>query len=590
MGKLDVKYFALPRRKGPRGRTPNSAPATCTNPDRSFNVAGVNLPGIYQQAVELHRGGRFAEAEALYRQILAGAPAVVEVLEPLAGLLDDTNRPSEAAAIYQRITTLRPDNPDAWVGLGNCLRQVGKLDGAIDAYRRAVALRPDYAGALNNLANAVWDSGGLDEAISLLRRAASIGSDPAAASNLLFALHFDPSITPKELRAEHDLWNRRFARRLFAPSSFPNPPDPDRRLKIGYVSPDFRSHPVALFMLPLLENHDRERFEITCYSDAYPDGLTRHLSGMASRWRDTRALSDTGLADLVRGERIDVLVDLALHSRGSRLLTFARKPAPVQVTYLGYASTTGLDAMDYRLSDPYLDPPGSDTGIYSEETIRLPASYWCYRPMFDIPEPGPLPALAKGHVTFGCLNNFYKIGPAVLDAWERILSGVADSRLILHAHDGSHREKILARFAAAGIDRGRIEFVGAQPLAGYFQTYRRIDIALDPFPFPGATTTLDALWSGVPVVTLAGASAVSRAGVSILSNVQLGELISHDAAQYTAIATSLATDPGRLAALRASLRQRVASSRLADARSFARDIEDTFREMWRHWCARQQSE
>jgi predicted O-linked N-acetylglucosamine transferase (SPINDLY family) len=548
----------------------------------------VELSRIYQQAVEHHRAGRLGEAAVRYRQILKHAPQSPEVLVLLASILEDTGRAVEAAEIYRQIVMLRPADPDGYVGLGNCLRQLGDLDGAIGAYRRAIDHRPDYVGALNNLANALWDSGNLEEAIPLLRTASAVGTDPAAASNLVYSLHFDPSVSPRELRAEHDLWNQRFARPLFTRMDHGNARDPNRRLRIGYVSPDFHNHPVALFMLPLLEHHDRSGFEITCYSDAFPDGITHRLASLAQRWRDTRVLSDEQLTQQICADQIDILVDLALHSRGSRLLTFARKPAPVQVTYLGYCSTTGLDTMDYRLSDPYLDPPsppGSDLSIYSEVTVRLPATYWCYRPIFDVPAPQPPPALSQGFVTFGCLNNFYKIRPRVLDAWMKLVRELPDSRLILHAHAGAHRERVSSRFKAAGVDPGRVEFVGGQSLVGYFETYRRIDVALDPFPFPGATTTLDALWSGVPVVTLAGSSAVSRAGVSILSNLGLTELIATSVDQYVEIARSLTVDLQRLMDLRATLRDRMKSSPLTDATRFVQDLENVFREMWRRWRA-----
>jgi predicted O-linked N-acetylglucosamine transferase (SPINDLY family) len=540
----------------------------------------VNLPEAFELAIQLHRAARLAEAESLYRQILSQAPRHAEVLSLLAGILDDTDRPAEAATLYHRITTLLPDDADAYVGLGNALRQLGNLDAAIFAYSSAIAIRPDFAGAMNNLANALWDSGNLEEAIPLLRRAASTSNDPATASNLLFALHFDPTTTPLQLRAEHDLWNERYGRPLFTPTTFADPPDPVRRLRIGYVSPDLHNHPVGLFMLPLLAHHDRTHFEIACYSDAFPDALSRQLSSLTHLWRDTRPLSDTQLVQLIRDDRIDILVDLTLHSRGSRLLAFARKPAPVQVTYLGYPSTTGLDVMDYRLSDPYLDPPGCDTGIYSETTCRLPATYWCYKPLFDVPPPGPPPAISNGFVTFGCLNNFYKLRPPVIDAWTKLLFNFPTSRLIVHARPGTHCRRMLDRFKDGGVDPQRIEFVDAQPLAAYFNTYRRIDIALDSFPFPGATTTLDALWSGVPVVTLAGSSAVSRAGASILSNIALTDLIAHDTDHYTDIARSLAADLPRLSDLRATLRQKMRSSPLTDVPRFARDIEHAFRDMW----------
>ena len=298
-----------------------------------------------------------------------------------------------------------------------------------------------------------------------------------------------------------------------------------------------------------------------------------------------RDLSDEQLADTIRHDRIDILVDLTMHMAKNRLLVFARKPAPVQVTYLAYCGTTGLGTMDYRLTDPYLDPLGRDERFYCERSVCLPETYWCYRPTIETPPVNALPALAAGHVSFGSLNNFCKVTPPVLAAWGRLLQAVPDAKLLLHARAGSHRERVWGFLAGQGISAERVEFLDIKPLAEYFNVYQRIDVALDPFPYGGGTTTCDALWMGVPVVSLAGQTAVGRGGLSILSNVGLTDLVADDAGQYIRIAADLANDLPRLSELRQTLRQRMQASPLMDAPRFARNIEAAYRQMWQRWCS-----
>jgi predicted O-linked N-acetylglucosamine transferase (SPINDLY family) len=407
------------------------------------------------------------------------------------------------------------------------------------------------------------------------------------ARNVLCTIHFHPDYTARRLADAHAEWNRQYAEPL-APAvvHFPNAPDPDRRLRIGYVSPDFREHPVGRFMLPLLSHHDRNQFEIYCYTDVRRvDALTETLKSHTDIWQSTSGLSDEQLVELVRRDQIDILIDLTMHMKGSRLLTFARKPAPVQITYLAYCSTTGLTAIDYRLSDPWLDPVGMDETVYSEKTIRLARTYWCYPRPDGAPDLIPPPSTHSGQVTFGCLNNYCKVTTLTLSLWRDLLSNVAQSRLILHALEGQHRQNALDHFATAGIAPNRIEFVGQVPLKEYLAQYNRIDIALDPFPYGGGTTTCDALYMGVPVVSLSGDTAVSRGGLSILSNLDHPELVASNPDEYLQIAASLASDPSRLAELRRTLRDQMQASVLMDARTFARDVEAAFRGAWANWCA-----
>src|SRR6185312_10486672 len=315
-----------------------------------------------------------------------------------------------------------------------------------------------------------------------------------------------------------------------------------------------------------------------CYSGVRrPTAATALHKARADTWREVAGLSDEQLADVIREDRIDILVDLAMHMEGSRLLVFARKPAPVQISYLAYCSTTGLETMDYRLTDPWLDPAGSDESCYSERSLRLPRTYWCYPSPDSGLDVGPLPALTTGHVTFGCLNNYCKVTDLAWSAWADLLAAVPGSSLVVHAPNGSHRRRAADFLATRGIDPARLEFVGLLPFDEYLRQYHRIDIALDPFPYPGGTTTCDALWMGVPVITLAGQTAVSRAGLSILSNVGLPEFVARSADQYVQIATRLAADPPRLAELRATLRDRMRSSPLMDPIAFCHELEAVYR-------------
>jgi predicted O-linked N-acetylglucosamine transferase (SPINDLY family) len=301
-------------------------------------------------------------------------------------------------------------------------------------------------------------------------------------------------------------------------------------------------------------------------------------------WRNAALRTDEELAEMIRQDQIDILMDLSLHMAHNRLRVFARKPAPVQATYLGYCASTGLEAIDYRLSDPYLDPPESDLSLYSETTIRLPETYWCYGCAGPTPEPSPPPSAAAGYITFGCLNNFAKASWAALDLWADVLAAVPNSRMIIHAYPGPHLDDVRQRFARKGVHPDRLEFLAKQPWQQYIATYGRIDIALDPLPWGGGITTCDALWMGVPVVSLVGQTAVGRGGKSILSNIGLGELAARRPRQYVQTAAALAESPTRLAELRGNLRQRMLTSPLMNARKFARNVEGAYRDMWRRWC------
>jgi protein O-GlcNAc transferase len=545
---------------------------------QAYNNLGVALESTRQ----------FDEAIVVCRTAIALKPDFAEAHYNLGNALAGKGLLDEAIAAYRQALVVRPNYTEAYNNLGIVLKDNGQLEEAISAYHRAIELDPRLANAYSNLGVVLNDKGELDEAITAFRAAIAIEPENASfGSNLLFTMNFHPGYDAETIAEEHRRWNHQHAeplRKFIQIHS--NDRSPDRRLRIGYVSPDFRNHPVGRFLLPLLANHDKSQVDIFGYSDvAYPDEITRRLQSCTDHWRSIVGISDAAAVDMIRQDKIDILVDLTMHMAQNRLGVFARKPAPVQVTYLAYCSTTGLETIDYRLSDPYLDPPGEDESRYSEQTIRLPQTYWCYEPIIDSPEISPLPALAQGFITFGCLNNFCKISELALETWARILRAVPNSQLLLSARQGTHRQRISRRLERDGIEPHRVQFADYLPIEKYFDLYRRLDIALDTFPYAGGTTTCDALWMGVPVVSLAGKTAVGRGGLSILSNIGVPELVASSEEQYVGIAIELAKDTRRLTDLRLTLRQRMQRSPLMDAPKFTRSIEAAYRRMWHTWCA-----
>lgn len=587
-------------------------------------MEGATIEETFAAALRCHQAGRLAEAERGYRQILQQQPGHSDSLHLLGVIGLQTGNLQPALELVQRAVALRPDGAIYRNSLGQVLEGLGRDDEARAAYEAAIELDPRYAEGFNNLGrilerhddlhaaearyraaidldasyaephtnlgNVLKGRGELDEAIAAYRRAIAIRPDLSLLhSNLLLTLHYHADYSPEALAREHHEWAERHVAPL-APQRWPhdNDPTPDRRLRVGYVSPDFREHAVARFILPLLAEHDRRQVEIFAYSDVpRPDAVTARVRSHVDAWRDIGASSDAQLASTIREDGIDILVDLVAHSARNRLLVFARKPAPVQVTYLAYCSTTGVDAIDYRLTDRFLDPPGTDFGNYVERSVHLPDCYWCYA----APEPAssqrPPTDRRAGPPTFGCLNNFAKVTGRALRAWIQLLARVPEARLLLYARAGSHRDRVRGLLRQAGLPESRVTFVGWQPFEAYLETYREIDVALDPFPFTGGTTTCDALWMGVPVISLAGRTAVSRGGSSLLSNVGLGDLVADTEAQYVDLAAGLMHDAERLAAMRHDLRDRLESSPVMDAPRFARGMEAALRTIWREWCEQQ---
>jgi protein O-GlcNAc transferase len=494
----------------------------------------------------LRQAGRWEELIALQERLAREHPDLPSIHNNLGLAYKTVGRITDAISALRRAVELAPQSPQAWNNYANILRQTGALDEAIAAYQRILSLSPNHVPTMNNLATALHDSGHLFEAIDLLRQAILV--DPTHVdlnSNLLYILHFDPRLYPQSIRHMHQVWNERHARSLRSVEPFANDKSPDRILRIGYVSAHFGAHVIGRFMTPLLREHDSTQFAVTCYPPV------------------------EDLPQRMRIDRIDIAVDLDMHLAGGKPQLFARKLAPIQVTYLGYVAGAGNEAIDYRFSDPYLDPPGWDER-YIEKTIRLPATYWCYEPPVRV----DIRKTDRDGVTFGCLNNFAKAMPQALPVWGEILRRVPDSKLMIAAPSDSAAGLAIK---VLGVDPSRVVFARFQAIEKYFALYNNIDVALDPFPYAGGTTTCDALYMGVPVVTLAGKTSVSRGGVSILSNLGLPELIAQTPDQYIEIAASVPRVP--------NLRDRMKESPLMDAKRFARDVESAYRQMWRDWCA-----
>lgn len=457
---------------------------------------------------------------------------------------------------------------------------------AIAAAGRALEINSKYFLAHVARGRACAALARMDEAVESKRSAVEIVANSGIHSDLLFEMNYLPSTTPESLYQEACHWHSLYAAPLAGqvrPHS--NTRDPDRRIKVGYVSPDLYNHPIMRFLLPVLERHDRSRFEVYAYAvgsktDKWAERVRQNVAVFQSLREPEQ------LAAQVRQDRIDILVDLAGHTMGSALLAFPRKPAPIQVSWLGSLATTGMRAIDYFLGDPYMPCPGTEQ-LFAERVYRLPLTQSCYRPFRADLAVAPAPCSKRGYITFGCFNNPQKINREVVKLWSAILHLAPQSRLLLKFR-GMETEALQSRyrgwFQEDGIEAGRLLFAGHSAAETYLADFGSVDIALDPFPYNGGSTTLDALWMGVPVVTLAGRLAVQRDGASILSAAGLAEFVAHTPEQYLKIALFLAAVSPRTPELRAEVRRTLAASPIMDETGFVRDLENAYRDMWRAWC------
>lgn len=537
--------------------------------------------------------GHYREASTAFRTASGLEPGKAEILLALAKAELGCGNTRNASLAYERYLQLRPDDAAAHGNLGACYFHLGELGKASKHYRTALGFKPE-AGWYDGLGATLCQQGDRENAIKAHREAIRLQpANPRYRSNLLLSLNYLPGITAEQLLLEHRQWALAHAHDAHATPAFGNTPDPDRRLRIGYVSPDFRTHSVAYFFEPLLANHSKTRVETYCYAcTPGRDETTLRLAGQADHWQDISGLADRDAANVIRTDAIDILVDLAGHTAGNRLPIFTEKTSPVQATWLGYPATTGLSTIDYRLVDRITDPDGN--GVFcSEQLLRMPGCFLCYAPPGAHPAVAPGPAAHAGHVTLGSFNNLAKLNEDVIALWAMLLRELPDTRLLIKnpsLTDRSAADRLLKQFENHAIDTSRIALLG---LAGstmeHLDTYRHIDIGLDTFPYNGTTTTCEALFMGVPVITLSGNRHSGRVGASLLTASGCGELVATDADDYLAKVAMLAGDSSRLESYRTTLRDRLLASPLCDGAAFAAKFEDAIREMWRSWCRRQAS-
>ncbi|HTV47184.1 MAG TPA: tetratricopeptide repeat protein [Phycisphaerae bacterium] len=554
-----------------------------------------DYPEAYMNlALALREKGRLNESVAAFQAALRYKPEFAEAHNSLGMLLQSQGFAEQAIVEFEAALKAKPDLIDAYNNLGNAHKSLGRLDMANEVYGKLLKTWPEFAIGHNNIGTSLLIQGRIDECVAAYRESIRLQPDLAPAhSNLVYAMHFLTDCSQKEMYEEHLRWNTHHGepRKRFI-QDHKNDRNPDRRIKIGYVSPDLRGHSVAFFMENLLAHHDPGQFEIFCYADlANPDDVSARLKTLSHHWRDTTKLNEERFADLVRKDGIDILVDLAGHTAGNRLTLFARKPAPVQVTWLGYPDTTGMTAMDYRFTDAHADPKRTAQKFYTEKLIWLENSFLCYRPLDGAPPVGPSPfENNQGRITFGCFNILSKINVPLAKLWSQILQKVPDSRLIMKSYQGLQdaggKTHLMQKFTEAGIDAERVTLLGLAPTrAEHLKQFNLIDIAMDSYPYNGTTTTCDGLWMGVPVITLSGKSHMSRVGVSLLTNVGLSELIAKTPEEYVDIAVKLAEDKPRLNQYRKSIRELMSKSQLMNAREFAGNIEKAYRDIWRKWAS-----
>ncbi|MCD6393576.1 MAG: tetratricopeptide repeat protein [Planctomycetes bacterium] len=552
-----------------------------------------DIKNVHLLVESMQRMGESDRAVEVLEEMLDVNPQRPEVMFELGLLFERTNRLDKAERYYKEVIKSGPHSA-TYDHLGCICIKMMRMSEAVYYLRKAMELLPDNTGIWNNLAYALIQLGEAQEGVDLLRKVVDMTPGYSKGhSNLLSSLHYLPELDQQMIFEEHKRWGQRYAPISMARTSHDNTVEPERKLRIGYISPDFKRHVVNYYFEPLLDSHNRDVVEVYGYGNVdRPDPTTGRLQKKFDCYRNIRGVNDDAVTRIIEQDKIDILIDLAGHFRNNRLLVLARKPAPVQVTYLGYCDTTGMEAVDYLLTDNVLTPPELQK-FYTEQAAYLPGGFVCYTPPENAPDVTPLPAAKKGHVTFGAFTTNLRFNRPLLKVWAEILKLIPNSRLLLGFHSGGDeatQDRYLSQFAEYGVSRERIEISGWKSHTEYIKQYNDVDIVFDTFPENGGTTTCEALWMGVPVISLAGQHQNSRIGLSILSHIGMESFAVETPSEYIAKAVAIAHDPENLMEIRASMRSRMTNSSFCNAKRLAHDVETAYRRMWRRWCREQASE
>ena len=588
------KRDQVSQKRKPRRSTLNKPIDNCLA-EISFNKWESQLPRWLTEArTAIVSGNREDVAEILnperIEQVLKGQPGQLKivVIYNIVKLLREIGQIKRAESLCAKLVKLQPDNYIVYNEMGILSRRLGNISGAVKYFTKSKEINPDDPKIWADLGCNTVGLGQTESGIELIRRAVEkMPENNYLHSNLLFLLHYLPELDRQEIFNEHKKWAQIHAPSSHAKTDHDNDPDPDRKLRIGYISPDFHRHVVAPRMELLLDEHDRDAVEVYGYGSVErPDEVTTNLRNKFDHYRDIWKVGDQEVAGIIEQDKIDILVDLTGHCNNNRLLVLAYKPAPVQVTYFGYSDTTGMQAIDYLLTDSLLTPPQSQK-FHTEQLICLPGGVVCYTPQAKSPDVTSPPVVQKGYITFGAFTSIYRFNNRLLGVWAEILKSTPNSRLLLGFRGGDDAQlqhRFLSQLEECGLSPERIEICGTKPYFTYLEQYNEVDIVLDTFPENGGITTCDALWMGVPVISLVGDHRVERAGLGMLSKIGMEFFVASTLDEYVSKAVALAAKPDALVKIRGSMRNRMMASPLCDKDMFIKNIEQAHRNIWKKWC------
>lgn len=545
---------------------------------------------LFEQGRMLADQKRYQEAEQVFRRVISIDPNHHQAMYCLGIVLSDQGHWPQATEVYAEVVRMRPDLPEAYQAMAVTLRYCNRITESIVALEKALQLRPDFTLALQSYGSVLAEAGRIEEGIEVWRRGLRINpNQPDFRSNIAYTLSMVDGVTRADLWREHRAWAEHHAKKaseeMQLAKAHGSLAGDRRKIRIGYISPDLRLHSVCYFLIPLLESHDKERFEIYCYSDvSNPDQTTLKIQQLSDHWRDVLGKPSVQVHRIIQEDQIDILIDLAGHTMGNRMELFGLRAAPIQASWLGYPETTGLPTVDYKIADRIVYPESQDGKYSSEQILRLPNGYHCYLAPPGCPDVSDLPAKRNGYITFGSFSSLAKLTPSTVGLWSEVLKQVPDSKLLLKARqlsDSTVRDRYCSMFAACGIPRSRLRLeVAIAETIEHLGFYKEIDIALDTYPYNGTTTLCEGLWMGVPPVSLCGGVPASRVGASLLHSLGMVDWVAESPEEFVAIAKSKSLDIDGLAALRMGLRDRFAQSTLGSPKRFALEFESALLEAY----------